>query len=75
MFLTIGADLPTRVRFETNGDGPADYGPFERLKVVDGAIRHGPNAVELLARLDEGARLWYVYAEQKHCPAAVLSAG
>jgi hypothetical protein len=74
VFLTIAADAPARVRFEGNGGGPADYGPFEHLKVVDGAIRHGPNSVELLARLDEGARLWYVYAEQKHCPTAVLSA-
>ncbi len=75
VFLIIGADHPTKVRFESNGESCADYGPFERLKVVDGAIRHGPNAIELLARLDDQAQLWYVYAEQKYCPAAVLVAG
>jgi hypothetical protein len=75
VFLTIVADHPIRVRFERDGNHTVDYGPFERFKVVDGAIRHGPNAVELLARLDDAAQLWYVYPEQFHCPEAVLTAG
>jgi len=41
--------------------------------VVDGAIRHGPNAVELLARLDEETQAWYVYAEQKNYSVVILA--
>ena len=73
VFLTLAADAPARVRFEGNGSGNHDFGPFERLKVVDGAIRHGPNAVELLARLDEEKQAWYVYSEQKNYPVAIVA--
>jgi hypothetical protein len=72
-YLTIAAEATIAVRFEGNGNpGSPLYGPYERLRVVDGAIRHGPNAVELLARLDEGKQAWYVYAEQKDYPSAVI---
>jgi hypothetical protein len=75
-FLTIAADEPTAIHFEDKGpDNPvaARYGPYELLRVVDGAIRHGPNAIELLARLDERTQAWYVYAEQKNYPFVVLA--
>ena len=73
-FLTIASEAPAAIRFE--GTGPpqgSTYGPYERLRVVDGAIRHGPNAIELLARLDEQTQAWYVYAEQKNYPFVVLA--
>jgi hypothetical protein len=73
-YLTIATESPTAIRFEGNGTpSPSQYGPFERLRVVDGAIRHGPNAIELLARLDEAKQAWYVYAEQKNYSIAVLA--
>jgi hypothetical protein len=72
-FLTIAAEEPTALRFEEEGDGATLYGPYERLRVVDGAIRHGPNAVELLARLDESTQAWYVYAEQKNYRIVILA--
>jgi hypothetical protein len=73
-FLTIAAEVPAAIRFEDNGNpGGSSYGPYERLRVVDGAIRHGPNAIELLARLDERTQAWYVYAEQKNYPFVVLA--
>src|SRR6516225_8949317 len=73
-FLTIAAEAPAALRFEGSGtDGATTYGPFERLRVVDGSIRHGPNAIELLARLDEGTQAWYVYAEQKNYPVVILA--
>jgi hypothetical protein len=73
-YLTIATESSMAVRFEGNGDpGPSRYGPLERVRVVDGAIRHGPNAIELLARLDEAKQAWYVYAEQKDYPIAVLA--
>lgn len=75
-FLTIRLEEPARIRFEDDGAPcAAGYGPLADVRLVDGAIRHGPNARELLAKLDEDARAWYVYAEQKSCPAVVLSAG
>ena len=75
-YLTIAAEAPAAIRFEGNGNsgsGGTTYGPFERLRVVDGAIRHGPNAVELLARLDEETQAWYVYAEQKNYSVVILA--
>ncbi len=72
-YLTIAAEDATAIRFEGNGNGGSLYGPYDRLRVVDGAIRHGPNAIELLARLDEGTQAWYVYAEQKNYPVVILA--
>ena len=73
-FLTITVEVTAAIRFEGNGDPDGmSYGPFECLRVVDGAIRHGPNAIELLARLDEGTQAWYVYAEQRNYRVAILA--
>jgi hypothetical protein len=75
-FLTIAVEDPTALRFEENGNGhasAAQYGPYDQLRVVDGAIRHGPNAIELLARLDETTQAWYVYPEQKNYRIVVLA--
>ena len=75
-FLTATAESPARVHFEGDGEPCAGaHGPFAQVRLVDGAIRHGPQSHGLLAKYDEEAQSWYVYAEQKSCPAAVLSPG
>ncbi len=73
-YLTIACEATAALRCASNGQ-PEELvcGPFERLRVVDGAIRHGPNGIELLARLDEGTQAWYVYAAQRNYREAVLA--
>lgn len=73
-FLSIAVGQPVTVRFEEpdNGSCAAPLGPFDHVKVVDGAIRQGPRLGRLVARLDEDAQSWYVYSDRKNCPAAVL---
>jgi hypothetical protein len=75
-FLTITTEAPALLRFEEGGAPCAHpYGPYDQVKIVDGAIRHGAGFSELLAKLDEVAGVWFVYAEQKNCAEVLLTAG
>ncbi len=73
-FLTLTPEAPVRVEFiysEPQTAGP--HGPFEELRVVDGAIRHGPRLAALLARFDERMQAWYVCPEARNSPVVILS--
>jgi hypothetical protein len=73
-FLTATADSPAQVEFRHDGDpSSGTHGPFENLKLVDGAIRHGPKSGAVLAKFDEDSQTWYSYADRKDCPVAVLT--
>jgi hypothetical protein len=67
-FIVFTTESSARVRFE--GRGQATHGPFERVKLVDGAIRCEDR---LLARYDRLTCLWYSYSDQQEYPAAVLA--
>ena len=74
-FLTVTVGEPATIRFEGDGEGcSGTHGPFEQVKLVDGAIRCGPKLRTLLAKFDEDSQSWFIYADQSSCPAAVLSA-
>jgi hypothetical protein len=74
VFLIITPEAPTKIQFEEDGSNcSGEHGPFENVQLVDGAIRHGPKLSEVLARFDEKSQSWYIYADQKNCPSAILS--
>jgi hypothetical protein len=74
-FTAVTPDAPTAVRFEANGGESCveERGPFEHVKLIDGAIRHGPRLGRLLAKFDEGSQSWVVYPGRKTCHTAVLA--
>jgi hypothetical protein len=74
-FTAARAAAPTRIDFHEDAGGScaAPLGPFEHMKLVDGAIRCGPKLGKLLARLDEDSQQWLIYPSRKKCSAAVLS--
>ncbi len=72
-FLELVPQGTVRVRLEDGaGKVTGTYGPFDALRIVDGAIRHGPSGRDLLARWDADANAWYVYADASYWLAAVL---
>ena len=73
-FTAVKPDGPTTVQFQEDGSrcsGP--LGPFEHVKLIDGAIRHGPRLGRLLAKFDDESQLWLVYPSRKQCHTAVLA--
>src|SRR5688572_13575932 len=60
-FTVILVEKRATVHFEPPAQGSSTaFGPFERVRLVDGAIRYGEKSGVLLARLDEGSRRWEV---------------
>ncbi len=74
-FTAIKPDGPTAVQFQENGSQSCTdaLGPFEHVKLVDGAIRQGPRLGRLLAKFDDESGTWLVYPGRKKCHSAVLS--
>jgi hypothetical protein len=73
-FTAARPDVPTAVQFQDNGSHSGEaLGPFEHVKLVDGAIRQGPRLGRLLAKFDDESQLWLVYPGRKKCHSAVLS--
>lgn len=63
-YTTILLDSPIRLSFEDDfGNRSATYGPFDSLKLVDGAIRTGESFRDVISRLDESSKHWVVYDE------------
>jgi hypothetical protein len=52
----------------------AIHGPFDKVEVVDGALYTYPDR-HLLARLDEGNRLWFTYEDRRYWPVLVIEDG
>jgi hypothetical protein len=74
-YITATTDAPIIVHFEGEENSPSPaHGPLESVKLVDGAIRHGPQLMHVLARYDEGAQAWYSYPDQLEHSTAVLAA-
>jgi hypothetical protein len=60
------------IRFGGDGTNAAIHGPFDKVEVVDGAVYTQPDR-QLLARLDEGNRLWFTYEDQRYWPVLVIA--
>jgi hypothetical protein len=74
-FLTLTVESPAAVRFEHHGGaGSGAHGPFELVRLLDGALWYGLRADQLLASYDDESQCWYSHVDQRHCAAAVLMA-
>lgn len=63
-FTAILLDSAAVVHFEDDGGKASPvYGPFNRVRIVDGSIRAGDGFRDVLARLDERSKHWEVYGE------------
>jgi hypothetical protein len=70
-FGVLAVDSAVRVVFQ--GDElPRLYGPFERVLIVGGVLRHGPQPDDLLARLDDQAAAWEVLWDHSHYQTILL---
>jgi hypothetical protein len=63
-FTTVSIDARAGVHFEDeNGKESTTYGPFDRLQVVDRALRQGDAFKQILAHFDAQAKHWELYGE------------
>ncbi len=72
-FVVLTTSAPTQVRFEGSLCDD-DYGPFDEIRLVDGAIRYGLHPGKLLATLNEQKLLWHLPAHSKDCPNILFTA-
>jgi len=80
VWIVDGVDRVTRfringsrcvIRFGGDSTNGAVHGPFHKVEVVGGAMYTQPDR-HLLARLDEGNRLWFTYEDQRYWPVLVI---
>lgn len=65
----IPIESEVQIRFENDGQGPVDCGPFTDTRIADGAI-YSEN--RLLARLDDRAELWRLQRDGSKWPNVVI---
>jgi hypothetical protein len=70
-FGVLTVDSAVRVVFQGD-ESPRLYGPFERVLIVGGVLRHGPQPDDLLARLDDQAAAWEMLWDHSHYPTILL---
>ncbi len=71
-FTTLALETPTTIRFEGGDSCEGTHGPFDRVRLVDGVIRHGAHSGQLLARLDEESGSWHVYNNAGDCHKVII---
>jgi len=63
-FTTVLIEARVSVHFEDAAAKPSNWhGPFDQLKIVDGAILYGDEFKQLLAQYDEHTKQWQVEGE------------
>jgi hypothetical protein len=71
MAITAAADV--RVHFNGDDNDCANtYGPFQGLRLVNGAMRPGPDFGNLLAKYQRDTQTWYIYQDNKTCSTATI---
>lgn len=73
-FINVSLQSDIAITCETAGEPVSDrMGPFNRMAIVDGALRAGAEGAELVAKLDEDERRWYLFAQKVYCDAITFS--
>ena len=72
-YFVVGLESPTLIHFESAASRSGSIGPYNPTWLVNGAIRAGESQELALARLDEQAGAWHVYADRTFWSAAVFS--
>jgi hypothetical protein len=71
-FAAVTARTPARISFETGAqDSPIISGPFAELRLAQGAIWNGDEA--LVAEFKEDSQSWWVYPGRVQCWGAVIA--
>jgi hypothetical protein len=73
-FTVLESETPVVVRFEDERVWrPSVHGPFTSLQIANGAIRHGPGFVRVLAEFDEPTESWMVGVDGESYACVVLA--
>ncbi|MEX2119792.1 MAG: hypothetical protein WD847_09370 [Pirellulales bacterium] len=62
-YSVISIETPVHVHFEDRQGHSKRFGPFEGLRVVDGAIRPGNNPQHVLAWLEQEHWVWHIHGD------------
>jgi hypothetical protein len=72
-YMAITASENVRVHFNGDLNECADtYGPFQGLRLVNGAMRAGPDFGDVLAKYQRDSQTWYIYEDEKTCKTATI---